>query len=112
MQLYTSQEMGPGGQGETKRFGNSVRRSESYHVDPRRFDSATLINDSQPTSMRGIPQAPPQTRLNAIEEVHNEQYWKDNSRNHINTADPESLVQIQRPPSQPMVFGGNFRVID
>jgi hypothetical protein len=79
-------------------------------VDPRRFDSATVINDSQPTSMRGIPQAP---QLNAIQEVHNEHQWRENpSINHISSEEPES-AQLQRPSSQqPMVFGGNYRVID
>lgn len=94
MQLYASQDMGPPAQGETKKFGNNVRRSESYHVDPRRFDSATVIKDSQPTSMRGIPQAP---QLNAIQEVHNEHQWRENpSINHIPTAEPEP-AQLQRP---------------
>lgn len=60
MQLYTSQDnaiLNPNAPvGETKHFG-FVKRSESYHVDLRKFDSATVINDSQPGSMRGIPHA-------------------------------------------------------
>lgn len=60
MQLYTSQDntlFAPNAPvGETRHFGN-VRRSESYHVDLKKFDSATVINDSQPDSMRGIPHA-------------------------------------------------------
>jgi hypothetical protein len=97
MQLYASQDiagLGPNTQvGETKQFG-FVRRSESYHVDLKKFDSATVINNSQPGSMRGIPQAETkyltpfgnrneQSNLNSIEEVQTEHFWKDTgSRNN------------------------------
>jgi hypothetical protein len=104
MQLYTSQDnnvFAPNAPvGETKHFGN-VKRSESVHVDLKKFDSATIINDSQPGSMRGIPHAEVKylnpavpykndpSNLNSIEEVHTEHYWKETgSRNNLNHKEP------------------------
>jgi hypothetical protein len=103
MQLYTSQDnntFDPNAPiGETKQFG-FVRRSESLHVDLRRFDSATIINESQPGSMRGIPTGQLEgkystpianknefSNLNSIEEVNTEHYWKD--------ADPRKNSNLQ-----------------